>query len=117
MSAAVSSDASSAVLSIAQADQIATIMQGMAAPARVRVLAELQRQPRTVSELGASLEMTQTTLSNHLRVLRILGLVTTQRDGRFVRYSLHDAHVAELLSATLSHAAHVSMSGGIAASS
>ena len=85
--------------------------------ARVRVLAELQRQPRTVSELGASLEMTQTTLSNHLRVLRILGLVTTQRDGRFVRYSLHDAHVAELLSATLSHAAHVSMAGGIAASS
>ena len=46
-------------------------------------------------------------MSHQLRVLRHLGLVTGQRDGRQVVYELHDDHVAELLDQVVAHVEHV----------
>jgi DNA-binding transcriptional ArsR family regulator len=42
-----------------------------------------------------------------LRLLRHLGLVTGQREGRQVVYELYDDHVAELLEQVVSHVEHV----------
>ena len=46
-------------------------------------------------------------VSHQLRLLRHLGLVVGQRDGRQVVYELHDDHVAELLEQVVSHVEHV----------
>jgi len=41
-----------------------------------------------VSALVAALDITQSNLSHHLRILRDAGLVTDRRDGKYVLYSL-----------------------------
>ena len=46
-------------------------------------------------------------MSQQLRVLRHLGLVIGDRDGRQVIYALHDDHVAALLVEAVSHTEHL----------
>ncbi|WP_323188225.1 metalloregulator ArsR/SmtB family transcription factor [Streptomyces sp. NBC_00249] len=56
--------------------------------------------------MAEALGLGQPTVSNHLRLLRHLDLVTGRRDGRSVVYELHDAHVADLLRQVLAHVHH-----------
>jgi DNA-binding transcriptional ArsR family regulator len=46
-------------------------------------------------------------VSHQLRILRHLGLVSGERDGRRVNYSLHDEHVGSLLEQAMSHVEHL----------
>jgi DNA-binding transcriptional ArsR family regulator len=50
-----------------------------------------------VSDLAAAAGMTDTAVSQALRLLRAHGLVTAQRSGRVVRYRLADATVHDLI--------------------
>jgi ArsR family transcriptional regulator, nickel/cobalt-responsive transcriptional repressor len=63
----------------------------------VRILAELSERPRSVGELAAAVEMEQSAVSHQLRLLRHLGLVVGERQGKRIVYALHDSHVAVLL--------------------
>jgi ArsR family transcriptional regulator len=47
-----------------------------------------------VCELVDALEISQSTLSGHLQVLRQTGLVITRKDGRWIYYSLTDRKTA-----------------------
>jgi DNA-binding transcriptional ArsR family regulator len=51
--------------------------------------------------------MAQSAVSHQLRLLRHLGLVEGERDGRHVIYRLFDDHVAELIDQAVGHAEHV----------
>ncbi len=54
---------------------------------RLRVLQLLSRRSSlTVSEIGRVLRLPSSTASEHLRALNARGLLTVQRDGRYVRY-------------------------------
>lgn len=57
--------------------------------------------------------MEQSAVSQQLRVLRHLGLVVGDRDGRQVIYALHDDHAHPLLSEAVSHTEHLRL--GLAA--
>ena len=58
--------------------------------------------------------MEQSAVSQQLRVLRHLGLVVGDRDGRQVIYALHDEHVRALLTEAVSHTEHLRL--GLASS-
>jgi len=92
---------------VANAERLAEIMQALASPVRLRILSALRIQPSTVTELGEMLQVGQTTLSNHLRLLRHLSLVSGSRDGRHIHYSLFDDHVTELLDEAIGHLEHL----------
>jgi ArsR family transcriptional regulator len=64
--------------------------QAIVDPTRVRILAALRRGELCVCELVDALEISQSTLSGHLQVLRQTGLATTRKDGRWIYYSLAD---------------------------
>jgi DNA-binding transcriptional ArsR family regulator len=95
------------------ARSVAETMQALATPSRVRILSRLAAGPCTVGELTRELAMGQPAVSQQLRVLRHLGLVIGQRDGRNVLYALHDEHVRTLLEEALSHTEHLRL--GLAA--
>jgi len=95
-------------LAAADAKRLAEIMQALASPVRLRILSVLRSQPSTVTELSERLELGQTTVSNHLRLLRHLSLVTRSPEGRHVRYDLFDDHVTDLLEGALDHLEHTS---------
>jgi DNA-binding transcriptional ArsR family regulator len=86
---------------------VAETMQALATPSRVLILGRLHAGPCTVNELAGDVGMEPSAVSHQLRVLRHLGLVTGQREGRQVRYDLYDDHVGELLEQAISHVEHV----------
>jgi ArsR family transcriptional regulator len=84
----------------------AALLSVMAHPARLAVLDLLLREgPRAVGELGRALDMEQSALSHHLRLLRDARLVTAQAAGRRRLYQLADDHVAHVVRDVLAHAA------------
>jgi DNA-binding transcriptional ArsR family regulator len=89
------------------AGQVAETMQALATPSRLRILARLYEGPASVGEIGEAVGMDGSAVSHQLRILRHLGLVVGERDGRRVNYSLHDEHVGQLLEQAMSHVEHL----------
>jgi DNA-binding transcriptional ArsR family regulator len=92
---------------VAFARTAAESIQALATPSRLRILARLHAGPASVNEIAAAVGMEGSAVSHQLRLLRHLGLVTGQRDGRQVVYELYDDHVADLLAQVVSHVEHV----------
>jgi ArsR family transcriptional regulator len=89
------------------ARQVAETMQALATPSRLRILARLYQGPASVGEISEAVGMDGSAVSHQLRILRHLGLVTGERDGRRVNYSLHDEHVGQLIEQAMSHVEHL----------
>ena len=96
-----------AVLSSDTARSVAETMQALATPSRVRILSRLGAGPCSVGVLAREIAMEQSAVSQQLRVLRHLGLVVGERDGRQVIYAIYDDHVRALLSEAVSHTEHL----------
>ena len=64
---------------------------------RLLLLCQLIQGARSVGELGALLGIRQPTLSQQLTVLREEGLVTTERKGKFIIYSLASPEVVQIM--------------------
>jgi len=71
---------------------------------RLRLLIALSHQPLCVHELSEVLGVSVSAVSHQLRTLKMLRLVTAQRAGKRVYYSLDDAHVHHLIEEGLQHA-------------
>jgi ArsR family transcriptional regulator, nickel/cobalt-responsive transcriptional repressor len=89
------------------AERVADAIQALGTPSRIRILSALAVAPRSVSELAAHIQMEQPAVSQQLRILRDLELVTGERKGRQVIYSLHDPHIADLLTQAIAHSEHL----------
>lgn len=63
-------------------------MLALTDPSRVRLCRLIARQSMTTADLAHRLSMTRPQVSRHLRALRDLGLVRTERNGRYVHYGL-----------------------------
>ncbi|MDQ3827557.1 MAG: metalloregulator ArsR/SmtB family transcription factor [Actinomycetota bacterium] len=94
-------------LDSATAKSVATTLQALATPSRLLILATLQEGPTTVGALAEAVGMEQSAVSHQLRLLRNLGLVDGQRQGRHIVYALYDDHVAELIDQAVYHAEHL----------
>jgi DNA-binding transcriptional ArsR family regulator len=75
----------------------AQMCQGLADPTRILILYSLSESPRYVNELAEVLDVSQPTVSRHLKVLRDRGLVTATREGNTVHYALRDRRVIQAL--------------------
>lgn len=71
----------------------AVLLRTLANVHRLRIIHLLGRGPREVHDLEAELGLPQATVSQHLSVMRGVGLVTATRDGRTVRYELADPEI------------------------
>lgn len=75
----------------------AQFFRALAHPARIRMLEILVRGGRTVQELQEALTLDQPIVSQQLAVLRNQGIVSAQKEGSSVRYTLRDPLVGDLL--------------------
>lgn len=75
----------------------AEICQALSDANRILLLYELFEKPRNVGQLVEALNLTQPTVSRHLKVLRDRRLVLAQRDGTNIYYTLADHRVIEAL--------------------
>lgn len=81
----------------------AELFKVLSTPVRLQVVHELTGGPRTVAELAEILEVSSTLMSQHLRVLRMAGLVDADADGRQRRYRIADQHVTHIVEDAIRH--------------
>ena len=75
----------------------AQFFRALAHPIRIKILEILVRGGRTVQELQEALTLGQPIVSQQLAVLRNQNIVSTQKEGLSVRYTLRDPLIGELL--------------------
>ncbi len=56
---------------------------------RIEIIELLKKEPISVNSLAENLGITQSAVSQHLRVLKAAGLVTDERQGYWIYYSLN----------------------------
>lgn len=69
--------------------QCAVYLKALADPTRLRIVRGLQAGPLSVSDLVLLLDLEMAVVSHHLRVLFHADIVETERDGKFIYYSLN----------------------------
>ncbi|MCU1491890.1 MAG: ArsR family transcriptional regulator [Acidimicrobiaceae bacterium] len=84
------------------------LLKALASPVRLATMAQLSLGPRCVHEIQDALrsdgrEVSQPLLSQHLKVLREAGLVTTTRRATEITYELADAHVGHIVNDAIRH--------------
>jgi len=65
-----------------------SLFKALGDPSRRAILDLLRDGDRTAGEIADALGLAAPTASHHLALLRQAGLVTSEKDGRFVRYAL-----------------------------
>lgn len=70
---------------------------------RIRILCALIETELCVCDISALLEMTQSSISHQLRVLKQAKLVKYRKEGKIVYYSLEDEHVQHIFAQALIH--------------
>jgi ArsR family transcriptional regulator len=86
-------------LSTEAAIQLAAKMKALSDPVRLRVLsvvASHEGGEACVCELSAGIELTQPTISHHLKVLRTAGLLDSERRASWVYYRVNQKALQQL---------------------
>ncbi len=76
-------------------------MKAVSDPTRTRILKLLQGGGLCVCQIQAVLGLAPSTVSKHLAILKVAGLVDDQRDGKWIEYALtrhsHNSHAPRVL--------------------
>jgi ArsR family transcriptional regulator len=73
---------------------ICSSFKALGDPVRVSILKALCCERLSVGEIVARVKLSQPAVSHHLRILRDAGLVTTEKEGTTVFYSLNKDQVS-----------------------
>ena len=82
---------------LAAADEASGLLKALANRHRLIIICQLIEKERSVGELAALLNIRDSTVSQHLALLRKDGLVTARRDGQTIWYSIGSAPARELV--------------------
>ncbi|MCM1981503.1 ArsR/SmtB family transcription factor [Lyngbya confervoides] len=80
----------------AHQDALVSGFHALSDPIRMQILEHLRHQEFCVGELCEELNVTQSKLSFHLKVLKDADLVYTRHEGRWIYYSLNLAQLIHL---------------------
>jgi ArsR family transcriptional regulator, virulence genes transcriptional regulator len=70
------------------AGEASGLLKALANPHRLMIVCQLIEKDRSVGELAGFLDLRDSTVSQHLAVLRRDGIVTARRDGQTIWYSI-----------------------------
>lgn len=93
-----------------RAEAMAPVLSALADPTRLRIVSILLEAPDGSCcgcDMEQPLELSQPTISHHLRVLREAGLVEGERQGRWVHYRVVPERLAEVAKSLLPDSALV----------
>ncbi len=72
------------------------VLRALAHPLRLKILEFIDKNKTiNVNKIYNTLKLEQSITSQHLRILRLAGLVNTKREGKFIHYSIDYGKVAQ----------------------
>lgn len=84
---------------LAAADSASELLKSLGNRHRLLILCQLAERSRSVGELAAFLHLRDSTVSQHLSLLRKDGLVQARRDGQTIWYSIASPPARRVLEA------------------
>ena len=75
----------------------ADILKALGHPIRLRIVESLLDAEKCVGTIWTNLDLPQSTVSQHLSLLRSKGIVQDERCGSKVKYFLKDRRIAEIM--------------------
>jgi DNA-binding transcriptional ArsR family regulator len=73
------------------------ILKALAHPARMEIVVRLKEDGCNVSEIQRNLRLPQSTISQHLKVLKNAGVITSVREGTKVCYRVKYKEVQDIV--------------------
>ena len=83
--------------------ELAELFKIFGDPTRIRILYAMLDQERCVNDIAALLDMSQSSVSHQLRILKASKLVKSRREGKLVFYAPDDDHVRAILNMGMEH--------------
>ena len=65
------------------------IFKALSDPNRLRILKALQTRTLCVCEIREILKLANSTVSEHLKILKDCGFIAEEKEGKWVNYSIH----------------------------
>jgi DNA-binding transcriptional ArsR family regulator len=84
-------------------EALAATFQALSDPSRAMIIYSLLSQELCTCDLAAIVGISESAVSQHLKVLRRLRLIKSRRDGKVIYHSLDDGHIGTLLAVCLDH--------------
>lgn len=78
-------------------DLVSTVLKSMAHPQRLMILCALASGEKTVGEIEAACEASQSAVSQFINRMRLEGIVTSEKRGSFVYCKIADPKVNQLI--------------------
>lgn len=82
------------------------VMKALSDPNRVKIIKLLQQKSMCVCEMRAALEISQPSVSKHLKILEEADLVDYHKDGLWVNYYLTDGKKSPYAASVLGNLKH-----------
>jgi ArsR family transcriptional regulator len=82
------------------------VMKALSDPNRVRIVKMLQHKLMCVCEMQEALQISQSSVSKHLKILEEAGLVDFRKDGLWVNYYLADGRKSPYVSSLMGNLRH-----------
>ena len=78
-------------------EQMSMMLKTLAHPTRLQIIAGLLKNECNVSQIQRSLDLPQSTISQHLKVLKSGGLIEGRREGTKVCYKVVNKRAKEIM--------------------
>ncbi len=76
------------------------VLRALAHPLRMKILEFIDKHETiNVNKIYNTLKLEQSITSQHLRILRLAGIVITTREGKFIHYSIDYSKIQNVLKA------------------
>lgn len=82
------------------------VMKALSDPNRVKIVKMLQHKKLCVCEIQALLQISQPSVSKHLKLLENAGFVMSSKDGLWVNYHLSDGSSSPYVASILGNLKH-----------
>ncbi len=73
---------------LSQVNKLSNLLKLVGDPSRLKIICILRQKEHCVCELIEHLELSQSLISHHLQDLKNIGIVSDEKRGQFVYYSL-----------------------------
>ena len=83
--------------------ELAELFKVLGDQTRIKIIFILFKEEMCVCDIADLLDMTHSSISHQLRVLKQARLVKFRKEGKIVFYSLDDCHISQIFSCGLEH--------------
>ena len=73
------------------------ILKGLADETRLSIVTSLLEGEKSVTDLVKQAKKAQPTISLHLKLLQLYGIVQSHREGKFTIYSIKDGRIKKIV--------------------